>query len=292
MVACSETLTAERKGKKLCARCELYLENCGYRYNAETENYYVRNRYYSPPLGRWLTRDPIGYRGGINLYGYVNSSPVGNVDAEGLATYTLGTGVEAASPNSVGIKGSVDLDTPTETYSPTAVRFGISIIAKVDANGHLEIVYAGAHFRPGQQTGGTVSSTNPHLIYQNSRTAVYSWNPVLVHHSATKVIGGVAGAVLGGEIGGGIGSFFGGVGAGPGVLIGVGIGFFIGYYYGGAVSNLFSASYSVAIHARWKISVHCGKIAIREEANNGVVVLETQRASLTTTLVVHGGTEP
>ena len=32
----------------------------------------------SPP-----TRDPIGYQGGINLYGYVNSSPVGSVDAEG-----------------------------------------------------------------------------------------------------------------------------------------------------------------------------------------------------------------
>ena len=27
-------------------------------------------------------RDPIGYEGGINPYGYVNSSPVGTVDAE------------------------------------------------------------------------------------------------------------------------------------------------------------------------------------------------------------------
>jgi RHS repeat-associated protein len=62
---------------------------CGYRYDAKTGNYYVRNRYYSPTLGRWLTRDPIGYRGGINLYGYVNSSPVGNVDAEGEAGFTL-----------------------------------------------------------------------------------------------------------------------------------------------------------------------------------------------------------
>ena len=83
MVACAETLTAERKGKKLCARCELYLENRGYRYDAETENYYVRNRYYSPSHGRWLTRDPIGYRGGINLYGYVENGPVGNVDGQG-----------------------------------------------------------------------------------------------------------------------------------------------------------------------------------------------------------------
>ena len=56
---------------------------CGYRYDAETDNYYVRNRYYSPTLGRWLSRDPIGYEGGINLYGYVDSSPVGNVDAGG-----------------------------------------------------------------------------------------------------------------------------------------------------------------------------------------------------------------
>ena len=57
----------------------------GYRYDAETQNYYVRNRYYLPTLGRWLTRDPIGYQGGINLYEYVQSSPVGNVDAAGLA---------------------------------------------------------------------------------------------------------------------------------------------------------------------------------------------------------------
>ncbi len=61
---------------------------CGYRYDAETANYYVRNRYYSPTLGRWLTRDPIGYQGGINLYAYVASSPVGNVDAEGTSLWT------------------------------------------------------------------------------------------------------------------------------------------------------------------------------------------------------------
>ncbi len=61
---------------------------CGYRYDAETDNYYVRNRYYSPTLGRWLTRDPIGYQGGINLYGYAAGSPVGNVDAEGTTCWS------------------------------------------------------------------------------------------------------------------------------------------------------------------------------------------------------------
>ncbi len=58
---------------------------CGYSYNPETENYYVRNRYYSPSLGRWITRDPIGISGGINLYGYVGSSPVGMMDPSGFA---------------------------------------------------------------------------------------------------------------------------------------------------------------------------------------------------------------
>ena len=44
---------------------------CGYRFDPETGLYYVRNRAYSPILGRWIQRDPIGYAGGINLYEYV-----------------------------------------------------------------------------------------------------------------------------------------------------------------------------------------------------------------------------
>ena len=55
-----------------------------YNADAETQNYYVRNRYYAAHLGRWLTRDPIGYQGGINLYECVQSSPVGKADASGL----------------------------------------------------------------------------------------------------------------------------------------------------------------------------------------------------------------
>jgi len=57
---------------------------CGYRYDPETELYYVRNRTYNPPLGRWLQRDPIGYAGGINLYEYVTSAPTIRLDIFGL----------------------------------------------------------------------------------------------------------------------------------------------------------------------------------------------------------------
>jgi RHS repeat-associated protein len=41
-------------------------------------------RFYSPATGRFLTRDPIGYDGGINLYAYTRNNPVNNADPLGL----------------------------------------------------------------------------------------------------------------------------------------------------------------------------------------------------------------
>jgi len=57
---------------------------CGYRYDPESELYYVRNRTYNPVLGRWVQRDPIGYAGGVNLYEYVGGQAVLVPDSSGL----------------------------------------------------------------------------------------------------------------------------------------------------------------------------------------------------------------
>ena len=38
---------------------------------------------YDPTIGRWLSRDPIEERGGINLYGYVGNNPVNLIDPDG-----------------------------------------------------------------------------------------------------------------------------------------------------------------------------------------------------------------
>ena len=46
-------------------------------------------RKYSPVLGRWVSRDPIGERGGINLYLSVKNMPVSLVDLLGWKTKTL-----------------------------------------------------------------------------------------------------------------------------------------------------------------------------------------------------------
>jgi hypothetical protein len=45
-------------------------------------------RAYDANTGRWLSRDPIGTAGGINLYGYVQSDPENLVDPNGLVECT------------------------------------------------------------------------------------------------------------------------------------------------------------------------------------------------------------
>jgi len=45
--------------------------------------YLLTHRYYDAGAGRFVTRDPIGYRGGINLYGFTGNNPVNESDPEG-----------------------------------------------------------------------------------------------------------------------------------------------------------------------------------------------------------------
>jgi RHS repeat-associated protein len=45
--------------------------------------YYYRARFYDASLERFVNRDPIGYRGGINLYEYVRDNPVRRTDPSG-----------------------------------------------------------------------------------------------------------------------------------------------------------------------------------------------------------------
>jgi RHS repeat-associated protein len=53
--------------------------------------YYYGFRHYDPNLQRWLSGDPLGEAGGINLYGFVGNSPLNLVDPFGLEiTYFYG----------------------------------------------------------------------------------------------------------------------------------------------------------------------------------------------------------
>jgi RHS repeat-associated protein len=59
-------------------------------FDAETGFYYYGYRFYSPELGRWLSRDPVEEQGGLNLYGFVGNDPVDRWDMLGLGEYSIG----------------------------------------------------------------------------------------------------------------------------------------------------------------------------------------------------------
>jgi RHS repeat-associated protein len=57
----------------------------GRRYDAESQNYNFRERYYGTRLSRFLSRDPILYLGdSLNLFCYISSNPILTTDPTGL----------------------------------------------------------------------------------------------------------------------------------------------------------------------------------------------------------------
>jgi RHS repeat-associated protein len=56
----------------------------GQHFLPENGRYLSLYRAYDPTVGRWMSRDPIGERGGLNLYGYVSDNPTVFNDSFGL----------------------------------------------------------------------------------------------------------------------------------------------------------------------------------------------------------------
>jgi RHS repeat-associated protein len=59
-------------------------EYTGADFNPADQLVYLRNRFYSPQLGRFVSEDPIGLGRGANVYAYVRGNPISYVDPWGL----------------------------------------------------------------------------------------------------------------------------------------------------------------------------------------------------------------
>lgn len=63
----------------------------GREWDKETGLYYYRARYYDPIDGRFISKDPIGFAGGINLFNYTDSNPINRTDPLGLTWSSNGS---------------------------------------------------------------------------------------------------------------------------------------------------------------------------------------------------------
>ncbi len=80
--------------------------------------YYCQHRYYDPQNGRWVTRDPIGYGGGANVYGYCRSRSVLSTDPEGLQAASAQT--SAALAGAMAEVGSAEAAAADASYEVAA----------------------------------------------------------------------------------------------------------------------------------------------------------------------------
>lgn len=76
---------------------------------ASVYNYF---RDYSPDIGRYIESDPIGLKGGLNTYGYVEADPVAKKDPKGLLDPFSEVSAEIATQS-----GGVD----PSTFDPNAI---------------------------------------------------------------------------------------------------------------------------------------------------------------------------
>ena len=87
---------------------------------------HTASAFYDPGVQRWLNRDPINEKGGINLYGFVKNDPTTYIDIDGLTAIpfpiggvgvggVIGGGVSGAigAGAAIGIAAGLLLDTYT-----------------------------------------------------------------------------------------------------------------------------------------------------------------------------------
>jgi len=85
-------------------------------------------RAYDANLGRWLSRDPIEERGGLNLYGYVSNSPINFIDPDGnsigFAIYAIGIGalIYKAAQFGIGISSLNNAADAIQAYRDAVKR--------------------------------------------------------------------------------------------------------------------------------------------------------------------------
>jgi RHS repeat-associated protein len=84
--------------------------------DTETGLVLMGHRYYDAGTGRFLTRDPLGYGGGINLYGFTGNNPVNDMDPDGTQSDNSDPG--DATANQLSMRGRIQIFKAQPQFKP------------------------------------------------------------------------------------------------------------------------------------------------------------------------------
>ncbi len=121
---------------------------------------YLRNRWYDPTSGRFLTQDPIGLAGGVNLYEYAGNNPVNYSDPFGLCPIER-TGIPCTFTK--GVAGLVAGTVGGATIGATGGTLVVPGVGTVAGAGGLAVVGGTL----GLATGATVGAAQDAISLGN-----------------------------------------------------------------------------------------------------------------------------
>jgi RHS repeat-associated protein len=108
----------------------------------ETGLYYLRARYYDPQLGRFISKDPIGFAGGDpNLYRYVANDPTLLTDPSGLVISQPFHQWPTTVPGSCALRPrSCEEEWIQRNYGSFVANWGVPIFSVASPRGLAEFV--------------------------------------------------------------------------------------------------------------------------------------------------------
>lgn len=126
----------------------------------------VRNRYYDAEIGRYISRDPLGYPNGLNNYLYVNNNPINRVDPLGLGwgfdllDAVLGA-AETVANVGMGVADGVGFGLAS---TAAGIVYGDDVVADIQQSGGYTVGEVASYIDPKNASKKLLTATGRALI--------------------------------------------------------------------------------------------------------------------------------
>lgn len=149
----------------------------------ESELLYYGYRYYNPSTGRWLSRDPRGEEGGLNLCGFVKNCPVSLLDILGLGTWHIDFPENGTPDAWVDVYYALTRAELKCCSKATVDRYQVDVgmvttTLDQDSGGYWDAITSTAHAEPDQPVGlgfRWPPWSNTGSVYRTGKIFVFKW---------------------------------------------------------------------------------------------------------------------